>query len=161
MVQLFYTQCKIQAFYTLKGGGKLKFFKDIFCRFREQIFYLVFGGLTTLLNLILFAAGLRWISGPYQLEIANWGAWILSVLFAYATNRRWVFESKVSGAKPIIKELSAFVGARLLSGVIDYGILWLGVRVFDFAELPTKLVATILAIILNYVFSKWLVFRKP
>ena len=83
-------------------------------------------------------------------------AWILSVLFAYVTNRRFVFSSKGD----IKKELLSFFSVRLLSLVIDTIIVYIGIDVLIFDPLVVKIASNIVVVIANYIFSKFLVFKK-
>ena len=106
--------------------------------------------------------------------ISNIIAWVLSVLFAFITNKLWVFESKTFGPKAICKEIVLFVGARLFSLVLELIIMFIGmdllsagertVVVFEktlpLGEFITKTIAQIVIIVSNYVFSKLVVFRK-
>lgn len=98
--------------------------------------------------------------------ISNIIAWIVGVAFAYITNRLWVFESKTSEFKEILRELGQFIVARLATGVIDEIIVVAGAQVLmgsDYeviGNLIVKIGSNILVIVLNYAFSKLLVFRK-
>lgn len=91
---------------------------------------------------------------------ANAWAWGISVLFAYVTNRRWVFESRVIGGAAIAREMGTFFGARILTGLLDTGIVVLLVDRFGMPKLLIKIASNVLVIVLNYVFSKLVIFRK-
>ncbi|MGN0571011.1 MAG: GtrA family protein [Candidatus Fimenecus sp.] len=142
--------------------------KDLLKKYREIILYVLFGGLTTVINYIIYFActeGLHIGWSPATLF-----AWIGAVLFAYVTNRIWVFESRAKGFRAVSYEFVKFIGARLLS----LGLEWLTLKLlidtlhmdtFLWHDLPlgeflAKTIAQILVIIANYVFSKWIVFRK-
>lgn len=131
--------------------------RALFLRYREPLLYLFFGGLTTLVNIAAYAALADWL-GIYYLT-ANAAAWVLSVLFAYLTNRRFVFESRSRGAAAVLRELALFVGCRLLSGAFDMGCMYLCVDLIRLPGLAAKLLSNILVVILNYLFSKFLIFR--
>lgn len=98
--------------------------------------------------------------------ISNIIAWIVGVAFAYITNRLWVFESKTSEFKEILRELGQFIMARLATGVIDEIIVVAGAQILmgsdyeTIGNLMVKIGSNVLVVILNYVFSKLLVFRK-
>lgn len=98
--------------------------------------------------------------------ISNIIAWIVGVAFAYITNRLWVFESKTSEFKEVLRELGQFIMARLATGVIDEIIVVAGAQILMGSDYETignlivKIGSNILVIVLNYVFSKLLVFRK-
>ena len=138
----------------------LEKFKSLYYKFQEQIAYLFFGVLTTLVNIVSFYLLSQLFSSPYTLEIAVWLAWLLSVVFAYLTNRKWVFKSKAMQPKELIKEGGAFVGARLASGVFDYLFMTLTVRVFSLPQLAMKIVSNVVVVIFNYIFSKFVVFSS-
>lgn len=121
---------------------------------KEIIMYLIFGVLTTLVNIIVFYI----TSDLFMIATipSNIIAWILSVLFAYVTNRRFVFSSKGD----IKKELLSFFSVRLLSLVIDTIIVYIGIDVLMFDPLVVKIASNIVVVIANYIFSKFLVFKK-
>lgn len=126
-------------------------------KYKEVVLYLFFGGLTTLVNIVSFSLLADWL-GVYYLT-ANAAAWVLSVLFAYLTNRRFVFESKSHGTA-ILRELALFVGCRLLSGALDMLCMYACVDLIHMPRLIAKILSNIIVIILNYLFSKFLIFRK-
>lgn len=138
--------------------------KGIFEKHREVITYLIFGGLTTAVNVGLFMALSEWTQ--METGTANAIALAASILFAYVTNRKWVFESKKHGVEAL-KEFGAFIGCRIASGVIDEIIVVLGVDVLgkvlnggSLWALAVKIFANVIVIVVNYVFSKLIVFRK-
>jgi putative flippase GtrA len=88
--------------------------------------------------------------------ISNILAWFFSVLFAYVTNRIWVFESK---SPDILKEMSLFFGGRIFSGAVDTGLMYLFIDVLMISDLISKIVVQVIVIILNYIFSKLIVFK--
>ena len=87
-------------------------------------------------------------------------AWLLSVLFAYVTNKRFVFESRSWRRKVILREMTSFFVARLFSLGVDVVFLYLTVTVLGWWELLMKVLANGIVIVLNYVFSKLIIFRK-
>ena len=130
--------------------------KQLWQRYHSVLAYLIFGGLTTLVNLVVFWAFNLWI--PYWL--ANAVAWFLSVLFAYVTNKLWVFDAKTPTATAFILEALSFFGFRLLSFFIDEGIMWLGISVLHGDHLLVKLIDQIIIVILNWFFSKLFIFKN-
>lgn len=132
---------------------------DLYHRYEETFWYLVFGGLTTLLNLAVFYVLYEWMR--IDTVVSNVIAWIAGVLFAFVTNKLFVFRSEGWNGKKVWWELGTFVSARLFSGVFDTVFLvaftewWI-----HFPAMPVKVVSNILVIIMNYIFSKWIVFRK-
>ncbi|MCI8441227.1 MAG: GtrA family protein [Provencibacterium sp.] len=130
---------------------------SLFNRYKEVILYLIFGGLTTLVNIVSYALFADWL-GIYYLT-ANVIAWILSVLFAYLTNRSFVFESKSQG-RAALRELLLFFGCRLLSGLFDMACMYVCVDLLQMPGLAAKILSNVIVIILNYLFSKFLIFQK-
>lgn len=129
----------------------------IFQRFRTGLAYLFFGGLTTLLNIVVYLGLARGLELPYL--AANVTAWVVSVLFAYAANRVCVFASRQRGWGNILKECSAFMGCRLLSGGVDTAIMYLMIDRLGLDDLAVKVFANLVVIIMNYVISRDLIFK--
>lgn len=161
-------------------GGIMKKIKEI-------ILYLIFGVLTTLVNLAVFALFNKF-TDPL---ISNVIAWVFAVIFAYITNKLFVFESKSWKKNVISKEIPAFFGARLFSlGVEEAGLVLMlkilklniplqsfSTRVFSLinrsiinipdkisniftGELIIKIILAVIVVILNYIFSKLIIFKK-
>ena len=157
--------------------------KELFTRYREIIMYVIFGALTTLVSILTYFIVrcifpneesvpelLKWTyrlnfsGGDSSTVLPNIISWIVSVTFAYITNRIWVFKSKVSGfAKNIVQALS-FYGARLLTLFVDLILMFLLVNLPNihngFYEFCAKVFSNIVVLVLNYVFSKLFIFRK-
>lgn len=127
----------------------------LYKKYREVISYLFWGACTTVVNIAAY-----WICFEI-LKMSNLLstilAWMLAVVFAYITNRIFVFESK---SRKIFTEASKFVGARILTGFFDVGIMFFAVDVMKWWPVFWKIVSNIIVIVLNYVFSKWFVFAK-
>ena len=87
-------------------------------------------------------------------------AWVLSVLFAYLTNRKWVFHSQAHGAQEILKEITSFFGCRLATGVLDWACMLFFVDILKYNDVLIKILANVLVIVLNYVASKVVIFKK-
>ena len=129
---------------------------------KSVILYIIFGGMTTVVDwsvsfLLYYFWGDAIDATPILLHGANVIAWVAAVAFAYVTNRIWVFESKRRGFIPIICEIAAFAGGRVLTLLLQEGVFctWLGLNEYLF-----KVIAAVLVVILNYFISKLLVFRK-
>ncbi len=120
--------------------------------------YVFFGGCTTLVNYASYYVFTRFLG--WDVMLSNAAAWILSVLFAYVTNKIWVFESRSFKAGVLARELASFVGCRLFSGAVDMGVVWLGVTVLSINDMIVKIISNIIVIILNYFASKLWIFRK-
>lgn len=125
--------------------------------YKDIIFYLFFGICTTAVNVILY-----WICAyPLNLETmpSSIIAWIFAVLFAYITNRKWVFHSDATTSLEKIKELFSFFGCRLATGFVDWACMFVFVLLIGFNDVFIKFAANILVIILNYVASKRIIFK--
>lgn len=124
-------------------------------QYREIIAYLIFGVLTTLVNIVVYFVANNLLSINYL--ISNFLAWFISVLFAYITNRAYVFESTSS---QFIKEAIKFFGSRLTTGLIDMVLMWLLVSFIPINDILIKTLVNIIVIVLNYIFSKLFVFKE-
>ena len=124
----------------------------------ETILYLVFGVLTTAVNIGLY--GLLREALHWPLMLSNTLAWVASVLFAFLTNKTLVFRSKSFAPRVFLFELVSFVGARLLSLGVDMAGMWLLIDVLAFSSILSKVIVNVLVVIINYVLSKLLIFRK-
>lgn len=125
---------------------------------KEVVAYLFWGVMTTVVNIVVFY--LTYDVFHCALLLANILAWFLSVLFAYVTNRRFVFHSELEGIKAITKECVSFFSGRLGTGALDMGLMYLTVEVLSFNAFAMKIAVNIVVIVLNYVISKLLIFRK-
>lgn len=121
---------------------------------RELVLYVFFGTLTFFVNVIVYFIFEDLLGVNYL--VSNILAWFFSVLFAYVTNRIWVFESKSTN---IAKEISLFFGGRIFSGAVDTGLMYLFIDILTIGDLISKIVVQIIVVILNYIFSKLIVFK--
>lgn len=127
-------------------------------KYREVISYLFFGGMTTLVNYIVYLPcyNILHLSGA----LSNAIAWVAAVAFAYLTNKPFVFKSHDWSAKTVVPELTKFVGCRVGSGLVETAIIFMTVDLLRFNGNIIKILTSILVVILNYVASKLVVFRK-
>lgn len=132
--------------------------KKLLKKYKFIILYGIFGVLTTIINIVTYA--LCYDMFNISNVVSNIIAWILSVLFAFITNKIWVFESKCFDFKIFIKELWNFIVCRLATGALDLGIMYVGVDLLKGPALILKVASNIIVIILNYVMSKLFVFKK-
>ena len=128
-----------------------------FHKYKEVISYLFFGGCTTLINIISY---MLFRAANIDMLLSNSLAWVVSVLFAFITNKLFVFESRNVGFKKTMVECIYFFICRLLSLVFDLGFMYLLVDIFSCNELLSKIISNIIVIIINYVLSKLLIFKK-
>lgn len=137
-----------------------KTIQELMLKYREALAYLVFGVLTTVVNYVFYRAWMYAFPGIYANVTATVAAWLVAVLFAYFTNRRWVFKSSVVGLMPKLRECGAFFGSRAVTGLLDLGVMYLTVDVLNFDGGIMKLVSNVFVVILNYVLSKLVIFKK-
>ena len=147
-----------------------KLFQKLFNR--ETILYVIFGVLTTLVNFAVFWLMNRVIGEKLYL-LSNVVAWVAAVLFAYVTNKIYVFESKSWSARTLLREIPSFFAARLFSFGIEELLLWLSDAVLHAGSTAlvigslsvsgitvAKVVVSVITVILNYFFSKLFIFKK-
>ena len=134
--------------------------KDLYLKYKEIINYLIFGVLTTVVSLVTYYICVYTFINPeeaVQLQIANVISWFFGVAFAYITNRKFVFESNEQNK---IKEASKFVTSRIATLLMDMAIMFIGVTVFKLNDKVIKLVSQVVVIVMNYLLSKLIVFKK-
>lgn len=138
-------------------------------RYREIISYLFWGGMTTLVSwgsYALFALLLQALPATVVTAIANVLSWICAVVFAFVTNKLWVFNSKSWAVRVWVRELGTFISARLITGVLEIaGVpflvsIGLDQKVLGVEGMAAKMLVSIAVIILNYLFSKLFIFKK-
>lgn len=128
--------------------------KELYLKYKEVIMYLIFGVLTTVVNIVVYYIMADMLHIHYMMS--NVAAWFLSVLFAYVTNRTYVFESK---SQDIMKEMISFFGARLATGIMDMVFMWIFVGLHILPDFIAKVISNVFVIIANYVLSKLVVFK--
>ena len=134
--------------------------KSLCVKYRELIVYFIVGVMTTIVNWVSFYllslvldSNVEW-----QLSLNNTISWVAAVVFAYPLNRKWVFQS-TNPEK--FKEFLGFTASRVSTWIIELFVMWLCVNVMGWNQYLSKyLIASVLVVILNYVFSKLLVFKK-
>ena len=142
--------------------------KQYLSKYKEQILYLLFGILSTVVNYVIYFLckdALHW-----SWATANALAWVGAVIFAYITNKLWVFHSKERTLTGLGREILLFLGARVFSLALDFGTMYLCMDIahmdhwqpkgYAAGEFCAKTIAQIVVIIVNYIFSKWIIFRK-
>lgn len=144
---------------------------------KETVTYLIFGVLTTVVNFGVFKLVDMTFEKAFAADLTlltNFIAWVVSVVFAFITNKLFVFESKSWKANVIAKEIPSFIGARVFSlGVEELGlfvfITWLGFDSFVLEILPgfalggkmlVKIALAVIVVVMNYVFSKFIIFKN-
>lgn len=127
-------------------------------KYWDILSYLFFGGLTTVVNYLVYLPCYNLLH--FSASISNVIAWVVAVAFAYLTNKPFVFESHDWSWKTVGPELAKFVGCRVGSGLLETAIIFVTVDCLLWNGNIWKLVTSVLVVILNYVASKLLVFRK-
>ena len=136
----------------------MDFIKKIFLQHKAVILYLFFGGCTTITNIAAYAGCSRLLClGTMTSTVISW---CLAVLFAYLTIRKWVFGSTAAGARAVFLEAFAFFSCRLTTGLADIGMMWLFVVYLGCNDILIKIIANITVIVMNYIASKCIIFRK-
>ncbi len=140
----------------LKNSSSSSGIRRLFDKYREYILYILFGGLTTVVNFAVY----------YALNIFVWYitaniiAWAASVVFAFVTNKIFVFESKNTSDKKTLTELVQFALFRVVSGAMETVLLYVFVDLLSQNENLFKIIISVLVVVLNYIFSKFIIFAK-
>lgn len=135
----------------------LRLFNSFYKKHKDVLLYIFFGGLTTFVSVGVFAFANMWLQ--MNALIANIISWVCAVLFAYVTNRIWVFHSEATG-KAVIAEAFSFFAGRLATLGIEEVLLFVCVTVMHLNSLYVKIVAQFVVLVLNYFISKIIVFRE-
>ena len=132
--------------------------KNLVQKHRDILSYLFFGGLTTVVNYLVYLPCYNLLN--FSAAVSNAIAWAVAVAFAYLTNKPFVFRSHDWSLKTVVPELTKFVTCRIGSGLLETGILFLCVDLLAWNGNVWKLITSVLVVILNYIASKLLVFKK-
>lgn len=132
--------------------------KELLVKYKELILYCIVGFATTVVAFVTLYLFEHVLS--IRLEIANVLSWICAVLFSFVLNKLVVFESKEKNTKKTLKELGQFIGARIASLLVDEAIMIIGVRVFNLNTYIVKCISEVFVIVINYFFSKFVIFKK-
>ena len=151
--------CRFIAGLTISQKLSSHPFFGKFCNY-EMIAYVICGVLTTIVNYVVYFLMPRFESHGADLILANVIAWICAVLFAFAVNKVFVFDSPSFEKKTLSREFTAFVSCRLLSLGLETVILYIFVTVLQVNEPLMKILANILVLIMNYFASKFIIFKK-
>ena len=126
-------------------------------KYKDLIPYAVFGVLSTILNIVSY-----WIlAHPVHMPVmaSTITAWIITVLFVYVTNRKWVFHSEAVGTQAVVKEIISFFACRIGTELIDLAFMFIFVDKLGFNDMVIKVIANVVVIIVNYIASKFVIFR--
>lgn len=136
---------------------------------KMMLLYLFFGGLTTVISFVSY-----WLAAKININdmtvlgysfnarivLANVISWICAVTFSYVTNRIWVFDSNVTTKKGLFREMAAFYGGRVFTLLVETLMIYAGVKLMNLNEMVMKIIASVVVLILNYIISKLVVFKK-
>lgn len=147
---------KESRFYRLVRPVVPKPLRPLALRYQELISYVVVGGLTTLVNFVIYFP----LSRLVHYLIATSVAWAGAVVFAFFANKVFVFEDERWDRAYLLRQAASFTAMRLLSWGLEVLIMWVFVEHLGLNSDVTKIAAQILVIMLNYIFSKLLIFRK-
>ena len=132
--------------------------KALITQYWDILSYLFFGVLTTIVNYLIYLPAYNILS--FSAATSNATAWVVAVAFAYLTNKPFVFKSHDWSKKTVIPELTKFVSCRITSGVLETIILLITVDILGWNGNLWKLATQVMVVVLNYVFSKLIVFKK-
>ncbi len=136
----------------------MKKIEGLLRKYWDVITYLFFGVLTTAVNYLVFLPVYNILG--LSAAVSNAAAWVVAVAFAYLTNKPFVFKSKDWSMATVGPELTKFVSCRLASGFMETAILFVAVDLLHWNGNLWKLIVSVLVVIVNYVASKFLIFKK-
>lgn len=148
---------KKDIFDKIMGLPVLNIFEPFYKKNKEMLLYLFFGGLSFIVSVATYAL----FNVPMKMDalIANVLSWIITVMFAFLTNRVWVFASPTDNIKDFMKQMLSFYSGRIITLVIEEAILLVFINMLGFGSLLVKIVAQVVVILLNYVISKLFIFK--
>jgi putative flippase GtrA len=135
-------------------GFGLNIYDNLNSRLKETINYLIVGGLTTVVSIVSYNIFRFFIE---NITICTILSWICAVLFAYITNRIFVFNSK---EKNIIKEIASFTASRIFSLIVEIIVMFILTSIFKINDRIAKIIVQFIIVVLNYITSKIFVFKK-
>lgn len=136
----------------------IKKIEGLIRKYWDIITYLFFGVLTTIINYLVYLPVYNILG--FSAAVSNGIAWVVAVTAAYLTNKPFVFKSHDWSAKTVIPELTKFVSCRIASGVMETVILLVTVDMLQWNGNIWKLVTSVLVVVVNYIASKFLIFKK-
>ena len=145
-------------FDKIKELPGIRFFQPFYKKYKEVLLYLFFGGLTMIVSIGSYA--ICYLTFVFNALFANIISWILAVLFAFYTNRIWVFRAPTNSVNDFLKQMLSFCSGRIVTLIIEEAILFIFITCMHYNSVGVKIAAQIVVIILNYVMSKLWVFKK-
>ena len=166
-----YTSLTLKAFEIVENFGlwilekiHLKFLAGFYRKYIEIMRYLICGALSTVVNILAYIIGSKLLfinlsSEALIVNVSEIFAFILALIFAYWVNKAIVFKSKCNNIRELLKEMTSFTGARIFTEILSIGLMNLAV-IINFNDVIMKIIANIVVIILNYIFSKLIIFKR-
>lgn len=141
-----------------RSVGMVESLKKLFSKYEETLLYLIFGVLTTFVNFIVYLT----LTDIFDINylISNIFAFVAAVIFAFITNKIFVFKSHSWRPGKLVFEVTSFFGARIVSLFADMGILFVMAGLLGINDVIAKVCSNVVVVIMNYVFSKWIIFRE-
>ena len=136
--------------------------EKLYNNYKEIVNYLIIGVLTTVVSLVSFYLIRIFVftnDSQFDIQLANVISWVLAVLFAFVTNKKYVFESKSTGYQKFLEMIKFYV-SRLTTLGVEMFVMWLLTSPLKVDDIISKIIVQFIIVILNYVFSKLFVFKK-
>lgn len=136
--------------------------RSLYTKHKDKILYLFFGVLTTVVNWVVYAFACQWgwIPEGIRATVSNIIAWAAAVVFAFVTNKPFVFRSHDWSGAVMFPEFARFVLCRISSGLIETGIIFVAVDLLHGNSVLFKVLTSVFVVVFNYFASKFLVFGK-
>lgn len=134
-----------------------KWVKNLYGKYESVILYVLVGGMTTVVSIAVQYAS-AWLG--FSVVVNTTASWVCAVTFAFITNKLWVFKEKTNTKSAWFRQALAFYGARLNTYVLEVAFMHYTVEILAQNEFLMKLIAQVFIIVLNYLFSKFVVFKK-
>lgn len=144
----------------MKGSVMLNKCVELIKKYRELIIYAICGGLTTLVDFAVYFILTRYCGMEDSETLAQTISVIVAIFFAFVVNKWFVFLDKRVDIKTLLTQFISFASMRAVSGVVQIGAFWLFADVLGLYDMAVKLVAAVVVVILNYIFSKLIIFKK-
>ena len=149
---------KKDIFDKIMGLAMFKWAEPFYKKHKEVLLYLFFGGLAFIVSIVSFFLLIKYTA--MNELVANVLSWIITVTFAYLTNRTWVFDAATENRKELLNQIWKFFSGRIVTLVIEEAILLVFITWLGLNSMVVKIVAQVIVIVLNYVISKLFVFNK-
>lgn len=130
--------------------------KELYRKYKEIINYLFFGGLSFVVSMVTYYLARIW----FDYLMSNLISWIIAVIFAYVTNKLFVFASKVEDKGKLLREFCTFVTSRIFTLLLETFVMYIMIDLMHINDIVVKVIAQIIVILTNYILSKLIIFKK-